>query len=131
MERSELRIAIVDDNRDAVLSLAKLLTLTGFKVVAQIMDSAQALDRILQEQPHVVLLDIGMPFIDGYTLAGRIREHLVPVPKLIAVTGYGKDEDKAHAAEAGFDAHFVKPLNWQKLEAILLSYMSSGISRHA
>jgi two-component system, sensor histidine kinase len=125
MERAELRIAIVDDNRDAVLSLAKLLTLTGFRVVVQTTDPAQALDRILQERPHIVLLDIGMPFIDGYTLATRIREHLVPVPKLIAVTGYGKDEDKTHAAEAGFDAHFVKPVNWQKLEALLLAYLTS------
>lgn len=122
MALSDLRIVIVDDNRDAVTSLAKLLTKSGFQVVAQIADPTTAFDYISEEHPHVVILDIGMPFIDGYTLAGRIRAHLVPIPKLIAVTGYGSEDDKAYAKEAGFDAHFTKPVEWLKLEAQLLSY---------
>ena len=122
MALSDLRIVIVDDNRDAVTSLAKLLTRAGFQVVAQIADPVTAFEQIAEERPHVVILDIGMPFIDGYTLARRIREHLVPIPKLVAVTGFGTDEDKAHAKEAGIDAHFAKPVEWLKLEALLLSY---------
>jgi CheY-like chemotaxis protein len=113
---------IVDDNRDVVTSLAKLITKSGFQVVAQLADPISALDCIAEQRPHVVLLDIGMPFIDGYTLAARIRKHVVPNPKLVAVTGYGSEDDKAHAKEVGFDAHFTKPVEWLKLEALLLSY---------
>src|SRR5688500_6973406 len=101
MEKSELHIAIVDDNRDAVTGLAKLLKLSGFNVVAQLTEPTTAFDHLAEERPQVVILDIGMPFIDGYTLASRIREHLVPIPKLIAVTGHGTAEDKAQAREAG------------------------------
>lgn len=95
----------------------------GFSVVAQIRDTPVALEIIAEERPHVVVLDIGMPIVDGFTLASRIREQVFPVPRLIAVTGYGSERDKQKAREVGFDAHFTKPVEWPKLEALLLSYV--------
>lgn len=122
MQAAQLKVAIVDDNRDIVASLAKLATISGFQVVAQITQAATAFDHLTKAQPHVVLLDLGMPFIDGYTLARRLRQHFVPIPKLIAVTGFGKNEDKSQAMDAGFDAYFVKPVEWARLEGLLRSY---------
>jgi CheY-like chemotaxis protein len=123
MEPRDLRIVIIDDNPDAAATLAKLLEVSGFSVVAQIRDTPVALDFILQERPHVVMLDIAMPLIDGFTLASRIRDQVFPPPRLIAVTGHGSERDKQKAREIGFDAHFTKPVEWPKLEALLLSYL--------
>jgi CheY-like chemotaxis protein len=126
MNTEQLRVAIVDDNKDIVATMAKLLTMAGFRVVAQVTDPKMAFDYIADERPDVVLLDIRMPYLDGYTLANRIRQNLVPSPRLVAVTGFGKQEDKVQAADAGFDAHFVKPVEWPKLEALLLSYANNA-----
>ena len=123
MKPSELHVVVVDDNRDALAGLSKLIQAAGFSVVAQIRDTPVALEIIAEERPHVVVLDIGMPIVDGFTLASRIREQVFPVPRLIAVTGFGSERDKQKAREIGFDAHFTKPVEWPKLEALLVSYL--------
>jgi len=125
MEKTDLRIVIVDDNQDALSSLGALVRLGGFSVVGQILEPTGALEHITKERPQVVILDIGMPLLDGYTLARRIRAQVVPAPRLIAVTGYGTEGDKQQARIIGFDAHFTKPVEWPKLEALLVSYVHS------
>ena len=122
MDAAALKVAIVDDNRDIVASLGKLVTLAGFQVVAKVTEAAAAFDYIVDEQPHVVLLDLSMPFVDGYALARRIRQNILPAPKLVAVTGFGQQNDKTQAMDAGFDAYFVKPVDWSRLEELLTSY---------
>lgn len=122
MERIDLRIVIVDDNPDVGRALAKLISVSGFSVVAQIRDTPVALEYIANELPHVVLLDIGMPLVDGFTLAKRIREVVFPVPRLVAVTGHTGEQHRELARQVGFDAYFNKPVDWPKLEDLLTSY---------
>jgi CheY-like chemotaxis protein len=116
---SRRRILIADDNRDAAESLAMLLELEGFAVTIA-HDGAHALAAFEAGQPRIVLLDIGMPKIDGYEVARRIRRH--PGGRavvLIAVTGFGQSGDKARARAAGFDHHMTKPLELEQLSALL------------
>jgi CheY-like chemotaxis protein len=122
MEPSELRIVIVDDNQEAAAALGKLIELAGFSVVARIHDATQAFRCIQQEKPQVAILDIAMPFLDGRTIAKRVRELIVPAPLLIAVSGFGTPHDKEQAAEAGFDYHLTKPADWRQLEEVLLQH---------
>jgi signal transduction histidine kinase len=113
------RVLIVDDNADAANSLAMLLTLGGHE--AQVSYSGQqALERVESFHPEVALLDIGLPGIDGYELARRLRTmpNLRSV-RLVALTGYGQLEDRQRAQAAGFDAHLVKPADLSALERVL------------
>jgi CheY-like chemotaxis protein len=119
MKPSELRVAIVDDNKDAAALFGRLIELAGFSLVAEIYDATQAFHRIQEQKPHVAILDISMPFLDGCTIARRVRERIVPPPLLIALSGFGTPNDKQQAIEAGFDYHLTKPANWQQLEGIL------------
>ncbi|MCK8490210.1 PAS domain S-box protein [Spirosoma sp. RP8] len=113
------RILVVDDNADAALMLSVLLRLKGYEVHSR--QSGQAgLEAVEQLKPGVVLLDIGMPGMDGYETARAIRQQsggrdIV----LIALTGYGGDEDKQRAREAGFDEHLIKPVDLGVLTALL------------
>jgi CheY-like chemotaxis protein len=113
------RILVADDNRDAVQSLAMMLELEGHEIRIA-YDGFDAL-RIAQEfRPHLVLLDIGMPGMDGYEAARQIRER--PWGKstcLIALTGWGQEHDKRQATEAGFDRHLVKPVDPQVLIGLI------------
>jgi CheY-like chemotaxis protein len=124
--RSDLRIVIVDDNPDATYALAMLLERAGFTVVAQIYDAEQAVECILTHQPHVAILDIAMPLLDGYEIAQQVRERCHQPLKLIAISGLGQACDKTDALAAGFDAHLTKPANWPKLEALLVSYLEES-----
>jgi signal transduction histidine kinase/DNA-binding response OmpR family regulator len=104
------RALVVDDNRDAAESLAMLLTLDGHTVEA-VFSAEEALERIPVFRPEVMLLDIGLPRMDGYEVARRVRA----LPgggqiRLIALTGYGQTEDRRRALAAGFDDHLVKPV---------------------
>jgi PAS domain S-box-containing protein len=104
------RVLIVDDNHDAAEMLAEALEARGFRTCVA-FDAPQALDRAAQFRPHVALLDIGLPVMDGYELARRMRE--VPelrAVKLVAVTGYGQASDRDRSTQAGFAAHLVKPV---------------------
>ncbi|HEY6119777.1 MAG TPA: PAS domain S-box protein, partial [Pyrinomonadaceae bacterium] len=114
------RIVIVDDNRDSADSLATLLKITGNETYLA-HDGAQAVEVIEKHRPEVVLLDIGLPKMNGYEVCRRIREQ--PWGKdivVIALTGWGQDEDRRKSEEAGFDGHLVKPVDYEKLLQLLV-----------
>ena len=113
------RILVVDDNVDAALSLSALLEMSGHQV-SLAHDGSQALDLAAEQRPDLILLDVGLPGIDGYEVARRVRQlPALDHTRLIAMTGYGQDSDKQAAADAGFDAHIVKPVEYPTLmEAI-------------
>src|SRR5690606_26685402 len=103
------RILIVDDNRDAAESLCTLLNALG-ATASVAYGGQEALDALDAVDPDAVLLDIGMPSMDGYEVAQQIRSTPAHADVLlIALTGWGQDEDRARAARAGFDHHLVKP----------------------
>lgn len=104
------RILVVDDNRDAASSLAELLSLEGHAVVVA-YDGPAALARAEEATPEVAFLDIGLPEMDGYELARRLRDRFGEKITLVAVTGYGQDSDRRRSKEAGFDEHLVKPID--------------------
>ncbi len=113
------RVLVVDDNLDAADSLASLLSLLGHDVQVA-YDGPSALDAVVREHPEVVLLDIGLPGMDRYEVARRLRktmgQHTVA---LIALTGYGQAEDRQRAYEAGFDHHLTKPVDPQSLATLI------------
>jgi two-component system CheB/CheR fusion protein len=103
------RILVVDDNRDAADSLALLLQVSGHEVRTA-HDGPTALEAARAWRPEVVVLDLGLPRLDGYEVARRLRrEQLGEGLVLVALTGYGQDEDRRRSEEAGFDHHLVKP----------------------
>jgi CheY-like chemotaxis protein len=113
------RILFVDDNRDTATSMAILLQMYGHEVRTA-FDGLEALQVAATFRPDVVLLDIGLPKMNGYEAAHRIREQ--PWGKhmaLIALTGWGQEEDKRRALEAGFDHHLTKPVQAVALEKLL------------
>ena len=117
VSRKGLRILVVDDNVDAAESIAEVLELLGNRVrVAH--DGLEALRMAQESVPDLALLDIGLPVIDGYELAQRFRsEH--PSVRLVAVSGYGQDADRAAAFRAGFSRHLVKPVSLQEIESVV------------
>jgi CheY-like chemotaxis protein len=113
------RVLVVDDNVDAAESTAAFLRLEGHEVKA-VHDGLQALSSLKVFDPHVVVLDIGLPGLDGYAVARQLRgrgdtSHVL----LIALTGYGQKEDRARAAESGFDYHFVKPADPREIQVAI------------
>lgn len=105
------RVLIVEDNEDARLTLEKLLTHYGCKVTTA-ADGQSGFDAISRTRPDVALIDIGLPGIDGYEVARQVRkEPWASEVRLVAVTGYGRTEDRAAVERAGFDAHIVKPFH--------------------
>jgi CheY-like chemotaxis protein len=113
------RILIVDDNQDAADSLAMMLALDGHEV-RQTYAGAPALACLREFRPDVILLDIGLPGMDGYEVARRIREQPDGSSiRLIALTGYGQESDKSRTRAAGFDEHLVKPVELRNLHQAL------------
>ena len=113
------RVLIADDNRDAADTLAMLLRLEGHEVKV-VHDGKQALAGFQELNPEVALLDIGMPELDGYEVARRVRQGtLGRAVTLVAVTGWGQESDKARALAAGFNHHFTKPVEPERLLALL------------
>jgi signal transduction histidine kinase len=113
------RVLVVDDNVDAAESLAELLAIRGHRAVASTEPRA-AIELAGKFAPEVVLLDIGLPEIDGYQVARTLRQ--MPATRnalVIAVTGYGQPEDRRASAAAGFDHHLVKPVGLQQLEELI------------
>lgn len=117
-----LRLLVVDDNPDAALMLSMLLEASGYDVSSE-NGSHAGLRRALEQRPDVCLLDIGLPEMDGYELARRIRSApQLAHTTLIAITGYGQQDDKQKAYAAGFDHHLVKPVNTAELTALLRAH---------
>ena len=107
-----LRILVVDDNRDAADMLAMLLQISGHETHTA-HDGVEAVEATTRLQPDLVLLDIGLPRLNGYEAARRIRQQhgQAGPPMLVALSGWGQDEDRRRSDEAGFDAHLVKPVD--------------------
>ena len=115
----QLRVLVVDDNVDAAGSLAMLLNISGHQTRTAHSGPA-ALEEALEFQPNAVILDIGLPGMDGYEVAQRIRmEHTLDRVVLIAMTGYGQETDRQQSKAAGFDQHLVKPADFKALLKIL------------
>jgi CheY-like chemotaxis protein len=114
-----LRVLIVEDCEDAAASLALLLRLDGHEV--HVAGNGGMALRVAQDwPPDVVLLDIGLPGLDGYEVAKRLRARAAGMkPLLIAITGYGRDEDRRRSAEAGIDLHLLKPADPAGLRQML------------
>jgi CheY-like chemotaxis protein len=114
-----IRVLIVDDNRDAADSLRMLLEASGQDARA-VYDGVSALEIAESFRPEIVLLDIGMPSMDGYQVVRELRaKALVPQPLIAALTGWGQDSDRKRTHEAGFDHHFTKPVAAEELMAFL------------
>jgi CheY-like chemotaxis protein len=118
------RILVVDDNRDSADSLALLLRLSGDDVHT-VYDGLEAVAAAAQLQPDVILLDIGLPGLNGYDAARQIRERRGRDVLLVALTGWGQEEDRSRSEQAGFDAHLVKPVDYAELTS-LLTELSTG-----
>ena len=115
-----VRVLVVDDNADPAASLAMLVEALGSEVTMA-HDGHAALARLAQCRPHVVLLDIGLPGLDGYETCRRMRDE--PAGRdaiIVAITGRGQAHDKQRAAEAGFDIHLTKPADPAVLGRLLV-----------
>jgi two-component system CheB/CheR fusion protein len=113
------RVLVVEHRVDAAESSAKLLELSGHEVqVAR--DGPEAIAAALRWQPGVILLDLGLPGMDGYEVARRLRqEPACEKTVLIAVTGHGQSEDRQRSRTAGIDHHLLKPVDWDVLRSLL------------
>ncbi len=121
---SPLRVLIVDDNVDSARSISLLVSLWGHHANTA-HDGPEALELAASFHPTVALLDIGLPRMDGYELAFRLRQQAGTRPiLLIAMTGYGQEEDRARSLATGFDHHLVKPVDLEALEQILTEQAS-------
>ena len=113
----------MDDNRDAAISLAEFLRLDGHEALA-VYSATAALDAMASFKPDVMLLDIGLPEMDGYEVAQRVRAAGSTV-RLVALTGYGQAADMQRTLAAGFEAHLVKPLDLVALGKVVAGKASS------
>jgi DNA-binding response OmpR family regulator len=108
------RVLVVDDNEDAANSLATLLEVMGYQVRTA-YDGPEAIEAADAFQPAVALLDIGLPRLSGYDIARHVREQRGRGVLLVAITGWGQEDDRRRAREAGFDHHFTKPADFEVL----------------
>ena len=127
---TEGRLLVIEDNVDSADMLAQFLQLSGFEVSVAYRGDA-GLEMVSRQMPDVVLLDIGLPDMDGYAVCGRIR--LMPAstpPVVIALTGWGTGQDRERSKQAGFDAHLTKPVNpdalLRKVSALLMARGASA-----
>jgi CheY-like chemotaxis protein len=116
--RRHVRVLVVDDNIDLAELLSDALQHEGFQT-AVAFDAHDALTRWQTFRPHAAVLDVGLPRVDGYELARIVRADYGQEPTLIAATGYGQEADRQRAASAGFDCHFVKPVDVQDIARVL------------
>jgi CheY-like chemotaxis protein len=113
------RILVVDDNPDIADAIGMLLEALGAETTV-VYRGADALEALPSFRPEVIVADIGMPVMDGYELARQVRARQVSrQPVLVAVTGWGADEDQRRVREAGFDHHLIKPVGAAQLKAAL------------
>ncbi|HYC48424.1 MAG TPA: response regulator [Burkholderiales bacterium] len=130
-EANRLSILVVDDNQDSAVSMTMLLELNGYQV--QVAHAGHTALRLAQEKrPDVILLDIGMPGMNGYEVARELRSRdEFADTLLIAITGYGRTSDVMQTRAAGFDHHLVKPVDYEKLQAMLAEHAAAGARRDA
>lgn len=119
-----LRVLIVDDNVDAADALGDLLAAFGHDARV-VYDGIEALGAAADHRPHLVLLDLGMPGLDGYETARRLRRLPHPRTVIAALTGWGQEEDRRRTREAGFDHHLVKPADIRQITALLATVAES------
>jgi PAS domain S-box-containing protein len=122
-----LRILVVDDNRDSVETMAMLLELEGHEALTA-YDGKKAVEIALTERPAVVLLDIGLPHLDGYQACRAMREGGLTDALLVAMTGYGQEQDRRLSQEAGFDAHHVKPIDLPTIRELLAKRAAASVT---
>lgn len=117
--KAKPRIVLIEDNQDSREMLQTMLQLDGFQVVSA-ADGQSGLETILKLRPDIAVIDIGLPIIDGHEVARRVRRQLKDSDiLLIALTGYGQENDREQATQAGFDQHLVKPVDLEKLKNLL------------
>jgi CheY-like chemotaxis protein len=114
----QARVLIVEDNDDSRVSLQRILQAEGHLVSAA-RDARAGLEAAAAGSPNIAVVDIGLPGMDGYQFARALRERLGSGVRLIALTGYGTEADRQRAAEAGFDAHLTKPVDLDRLLALI------------
>ena len=119
------RILLVDDNQDTVVSLARLLSLRGHQV-ATAFDGVAALKIAQEFQPDFLLLDIGLPGLDGYEVARRLRAEGFARTPIVAISGYAQESDRMRSREAGFNYHFAKPVDFEALADLILEDPITG-----
>ena len=119
------RILVVDDSVDAAESMAMLLRLRGHEVLVA-HNGYDALQMAADSPPSVVLLDIGLPGMDGYEVCRQLRQSGLANVRIIAMTGYGLEQDRQRAREAGFDVHTVKPVAFSVLVKLLAGENEAG-----
>jgi len=117
-EVSQRRVLIIEDNRDGRETLECLVGMWGFEVESA-EDGLHGVRKALEWQPDVAIVDIGLPLLDGYEVARRVRATMGNRVFLVALTAYGRPEDRHRALEAGFDAHMTKPANLEELSRLL------------
>jgi CheY-like chemotaxis protein len=128
---SGLRVLVIEDNFDAAEGLATLLELWKHEVRV-VHDGLSALAAARECHPEVVLLDIGLPGLDGYQVAARLRgEADLAQPLLVAMTGYGQEEDRRRSEEVGIAHHFVKPIEPAELKSVLEKFRAAVPARRA
>ena len=125
----QYRVLVADDNHDAVESMGMMLRLMGNEV-RTVRDGLQAIEEAAAFRPDIVVLDIGMPRMNGYEAARRIREQRWGSGMiLVALTGWGQEEDKRRATEAGFDLHFTKPVSATDFERLMARLQADALPR--
>ena len=116
---TSFRIVVIDDNEDGRFMLRSLCELRGHEVV-EAADGLEGVARTVEAAPDIAFVDIGLPGIDGYEVARQLRQHFTgPQPYLVALSGYGSDEHRARAFDAGFDEHIAKPMQLDQLERVV------------
>ena len=121
------RILVVDDNVDGAETLAMLLSLSGYETCTA-FDGPSALSAAAKFQPHLVFLDIGLPGMNGYEVARRLRADFgLEVARLVALTGWGTEEDQRKSREAGFDAHLTKPVEPAAVDEVLARFLGGRL----
>ncbi|MDX1585020.1 MAG: ATP-binding protein, partial [Thermoanaerobaculia bacterium] len=126
----ERTVLLIEDNEDIRTLLAARLERLGFTVLQE-ASGKEGAQRAVEKNPDVVVIDIGLPGIDGHEVARRVRNELGETVRLIAVTGYGQPEDREKALEAGFDTHLAKPVKAEQLKETISSLFRTANSRPA
>jgi two-component system, sensor histidine kinase len=112
-------VLVIEDNDDARMALVALLELDGY-LVQPAPDGTVGIEVIRAKNPDAVLIDIGLPGMDGYEVAERLRRQAGPSKiVLVALTGYGQEEDRRRSQQAGFDHHLIKPVNLAELQTLI------------